>query len=234
MYFQTTYYRHVAGGAVRFAGRSGAPAAPPLSARRIEQLIAVIQAVIFLPAHHHRHAAAFLDAIPIFHAGKDRMPEHEEGNKETSHPKVVDLPVPVLILDKAPDLPVDQAVELGNQYDMVPILPVLGKKRRPFLTFPVIPAPAVKNQLAFVNNDPGLSFDDMPTGITLMAQEGKVNQPSDIKLMIVLMEKMTLPFRLHGTVINIKVGNDVLPPAKLEEDVLCNMVALARTGSAGI
>jgi len=89
------------------------------------------------------------------------MAKRKEPQEETHHTEIVDLTVTVFIFDQAAYLTVNQAVKLADQYDMVSVFPVLGEEVGPLLAAPVIPGAAVENKLAFINNKPGLTFNDL-------------------------------------------------------------------------
>jgi hypothetical protein len=102
------------------------------------------------------------------------MTKRKKSQEETHRTKVVDLTVTVFVFDQAADLTVNQAVKLADQYDVIPILTVLGEKAGPLLTASVIPGAAVEDKLAFIYNKPGLTLNDLSPLIPAVTQAREV------------------------------------------------------------
>jgi len=162
------------------------------------------------------------------------MTERKEPQEESHRTEVVDLTVTIFVFDQAANLTVNQAIKLADQYNVVSIFPVLGKKVGPLLAAPVIPGTTVKDKLAFIYDKPGLSLDDFTPLIPAVTQTGEVQEPVSRKVKVILVKKEALFLRGNEIVIDIKIRYHILSVIELEVNVLCNMVGLPGAGSTRI
>lgn len=210
------------------------PFGHPYSCRFPEQLIGIVKTKILVSAEHQRRSAAFLCSIPVFDGNKYWTADAEECHQKTAFSKIVDLPMLDLILSQRADLAVYEPVHLRHQNDMKPKMPMLTEKRTPLLPFLIIPAPAVKHPLTFVDNEICLSLDQLAAGIGPVIFQRIVPQILYCDLLIMQASKTAAFFRGNHTFINFKVCDNVAAMAKIKENILCHMVGLAGTGSPSI
>lgn len=203
MYFQTTYYRHVAGAengsgsppAARSAGSPYPPAShtageqtetsqaqPCVSHalpkmylksfwseillqkkwntlfRGIQHHVSIVQGIILPFALEKFRSDFLLHRIPDLDTDKELRGQEDRAEEHSTQTKVTYLPVYVLVFDQTSDLAVDHPVKLGNQDNVITIMPVQGKERQPFITSDLAPFTGVEHQLTLIHDQEKRSF----------------------------------------------------------------------------
>ena len=87
----------------------------------------------------------------------------------------------VFILNKAPQLLVYHPVKLGYERYIIPIFPVLGEEREPFIPALLLPVPGVEHQLTLINNQQDRAF---PDAFPLKERPGVVDQILRVQLVV--------------------------------------------------
>ena len=121
-----------------------------------------------------------LQGIPHLNHYKG-VPAKEQRHKSTTEAVVAELSMNILILDKAPQLLVYHPVKLGYERNVIAILPVLGKERKPFVPALLLPVTGIKHQLALVNDQQDRAFPDM---LPLEEGPGVVDQILRVQLIV--------------------------------------------------
>ena len=98
-----------------------------------------------------------LQRIPAFYRYKGLTAEYQ-GEHFALPAKIGHFPVDVLIFDQAANIPVNHAVKLGDEDDVIAEFAMLREEGEPFVPAGLLPITGIEEQLTLINDDQHRSF----------------------------------------------------------------------------
>ena len=126
----------------------------------VEGCVTVIDAVKAFPSMEDLRSNLFFQRIPAFYRYEGLTAEYQ-GKHFALPAEIGHFAVDVLILDQAPDIPVNHPVKLGDQDDIIAEFSMLRKEGEPFVPACLLPVPGIKQELTLIDHNEHGAFRDV-------------------------------------------------------------------------